>query len=322
MDALASPILMTLLLMVALYIGARSFLTRGRIEAESEAEERMRQILAAERLGEIPEASRQELASRRRTTITDRVARWIGSSSLFQEDEGRTFLERLDEWLLQAGIRNRYTPEQALAFAMTIWALGVGLPILLKLLVGLPAFVFLPAVVFFALYPPLKLRSLITERQDAIRAEIPFFIGQLYMALSSGMATIDEAIVRVARTAEEDPYESILSREFAQAQVEYRLGGRDMETALRGISARTGVSSVENLVEALVQGLRTGTEMQRVLLEYSDTAREMWRQDMRVYKNRKQPMVTMGLVITMFGAFIIFAVPLMIQVFQTLGGLN
>lgn len=314
-----SPLLLSLLLIVALFIAARSYLTRGFEQAETEAEKRMRELLSEEQLGEAPERRPEKAA---KPSHRERLARWIAERPVLQQEEGRSFLERLDGWLYQAGLRSRFTPEQALAEAISIWVVGVGGLIALRIGIGLPSAIFLPAVLFFAAYPPLKLRAAIAERQDRIRAEIPFFISQLYMALSSGMATIDDAIRRVARTAEEDPYESILAREFAQAQMEYRVGGKSIEEALRGISDRTGVASVENLVEALIQGLRTGTEMRQVLLEYSDQAREMWRQDMRIYKNRKQPLVTLGLVITMFGGVIIWAVPLLIQMMQTLSGLS
>lgn len=316
---LESPLVISLLLMTALFIAARSYLARGFEQAETEAERRMRELLSEEELGEAPERRPE---ARRKPGMSERLAAWIAARPILQQEEGRSFMERLEGWLFQAGLRSRYTPEQALAHAISVWTIGVGGLIFLRIGIGLPSAIFLPAALFFAAYPPLKLRAEIHERQDKIRAEIPFFIQQLYMALSSGMSTIDEAIRRVARTAEEDPYESILAREFAQAQMEYRVGGKSVEEALRGISHRTGVTSVENLVEALIQGLRSGTEMRQVLLEYSDQAREMWRQDMRIYQNRKQPLVTLGLVITMFGGVIIWAVPLLIQMMQTLSGMG
>jgi len=318
---LESPLLLTLLLMIALFLMLRTYIARSIKRTETEAEQRMRELLAADALGEIPEAGPAE-GGRGKLTLNERLAVWVAKRPILQQKEGRDFLEQLDVWLHQAGLRSRYTPEQALAQAISIWTVGVGGLILMRIAIDFPAILFLPCVIFCAVYPPLKLRSAIRERQDSIKAEIPFFIQQLYMALSSGMATIDEAIVRVARTAEEDPYESILAREFAQAQLEYRMGGKTQEEALRGISERTGVVAVENLVEALIQGLRVGTEMRKVLAEYADQAREMWRQDMRIYQNRKQPLVTLGLVITMLGGVIIYATPLVLEVFKTIGGLG
>jgi len=78
------------------------------------------------------------------------------------------------------------------------------------------------------------------------------------------------------------------------------------------------VASVQNLVDVIVQGMRTGTEMGEVLGEYGKQARETWRQDMRTYMARKEPMVTISVVITMFGGFILFAAPLVLNVAHTL----
>jgi hypothetical protein len=46
----------------------------------------------------------------------------------------------------------------------------------------------------------------------------------------------------------------------------------------------------------------------------------MWRQDIRNFKNRKEPLVTIGVVIAMFGAFIIMISPILIGLLETLSG--
>ena len=246
-----------------------------------------------------------------------RIAAALDKSALFNDEEGQSFLQNMERWLIQAGMRERFTPTQALAYMLSIWVIGIGASVIIDFLFGLPTLVFAVLVISIILYPPLSLRSAIRNRKDAIAAEVPFFIQQIYMTLSTGMATIDDAIVRVAASAEEDPYESYLAREFAQAQIEYRLGSKSFEEAIREISQRTGVLSVENLCEAIVQGYRTGAEMESVLLEYSDQAQEMWRQDIRAYKNRKEPIITVGMVISMFGAFVIWGTPLVVDFIES-----
>jgi Flp pilus assembly protein TadB len=315
---MGQTLLYTLCLVAGLLILFRDRWLHGRQRAKTEAQERFEHLLSQEQLGEDLGGGQDPEELQERSAVVRKLASRLDDSRLFDDEEGRTFLENLERWLIQAGWRDRFTPTQALAYAMMIWALGIGLPLVLALLGGFPKILLVVVILFSALYPILKLRGAIKERQDAISAEVPFFIQQLYMTLSTGMATIDEAIVRVARTSEEDPYDSVLAREFGQAQVEYRLGARSFEDAIRDIGRRTGVLSVENLCEAMVQGYRTGAEMDRVLLEYSAQAQELWRQDMRNYKNRKEPMVTIGLVFTMFGAFIIWATPMMLQLLDTL----
>ena len=316
---LGQSLLFTLCLVAGLLILFRDRWLRGRERSKSEAQERLEHLIGQENLGGEPgDPGEAEEELQQRSVMVRKLAERLDDSRLFDDEEARSFMDNLERWLIQAGWRDRFTPTQALAYALTLWSLGIGIPLALALVGALPNVVLVMLVVFSALYPPLKLRSAINDRKDIVRAEVPFFIQQLYMTLSTGMATIDEAIVRVARTSEEDPYDSVLAREFGQAQVEYRLGARTFEEAIRDVGRRTGVLSVENLCEAMIQGYRTGTEMDRILLEYSNQAQEIWRQDMRNYKNRKEPMVTIGLVITMFGAFIIWASPMVVEITQTL----
>lgn len=317
---MSAPFIASVFLVVGLFLVARYLWVRGRQRSETEASMRVADILASGSLGSAPSAPPKP-EEEKKSPLVDRIAGRLSTASFLNDEDGRQFMDQLDMWLIQAGIRARYTPEQALALALTIWGVGVVLPLLTILVVPLPVWLIGVVVCFFAVYPPLKLRSLIQARQATISAEVPFFINDLYMAISTGVITIDQAIMRVAKTSEEDPYDSILPREFAQAHVEYSMGGRTQVDAIRDVGRRTGVVSVQNLCEALIQGIRTGAEMPATLREYSNQAQEMWHQDMRTYKNKKEPLVTMGLVITMFGAFIIYATPMMIGLLKAMGGL-
>ena len=286
--------------------------------AQTEAQRRFEDIMEKNQADPLraPEASEEILSAeelQEQSPTVRRIAAALDKSSLFDDEEGQSFLQSLERWLVQAGMRERFAPTQALAYMLSIWVIGILALIVMNWIISLPPMLFAAFILAVILYPPLSLRSAIRNRQDIIAAEVPFFIQQIYMTLSTGMATIDDAIVRVAASAEEDPYDSYLSQEFAQAQIEYRLGSKTFEEAIREIGPRTGVLSVENLCEAIVQGYRTGAEMEKTLLDYSDQAQEMWRQDIRAYKNRKEPIVTIGMVISMFGAFIIWATPLLVD---------
>lgn len=316
-----NDIVLVLCLVLAFVILFRRFWMGERKRSLNQAEKRLRGLLRKEDQADAELLEEQAKSSddlQKSSPIVSRLARLIDDSELMRDEEAQTFLENLDKMLVRGGLRDRFSPTQALAYAMAIWALGVLVPLIIAFSISDLKIPLIALAVFSALYPPLKLREAISNRQDAIKAEVPFFIQQLYMTLSSGMTTIDEAIVRVGKTAEEDPYDSILAAEFGQAQIEYRLGAKTFDQSIRDIGKRTGVISVENLCEAMIQGHRTGTEMDKVLLDYSSQAQELWRQDMRAYKNKKEPLVTIGLVVTMFGAFILWATPLFIQLIESL----
>jgi pilus assembly protein TadC len=315
MGLLVSPFFISLLVMLGMFILLRSVFSHGKQQADTAASKRMKDLLESDALGEMPE---EQVKVKQDRSIVNFLTRRLETSKTLQEPDGKNFMLWLKIQLTQAGLDNKYTPEHALAIALSIWTFGIGLPLLsLFILPGAPIVLLLLAIVFFALYPILKLRQLVSSRKDSIEADIPFFINDLYMSLSTGMTTIDQAIIRVARTAEEDPYESVLAQEFARAQTEYSMGNKSLQQSLRDVGTRTGVISVENLCEALIQGDRTGTELTVVLRDYSKQAQEMWRQAMRNYKNKATPKITLGMVVTMFGGVIIFATPFIIGIIET-----
>lgn len=308
-----------ILLVIALAILARVYIVNSRKREETETDRMMKRLLDEKMDAEPAPPPKPE--KEKRPPISTRIEEKLMLSKWLHQEDGQSVLDHIRRQLILSGQEN-VTPERWLAQAITIWILGAGLPIVGWALGLLPALLAVPIVLFFSIYPPMKLRNQVNERQDDIRREVPFFIQQLYMTMSSGMTVLDDAILRVAKTSEEDPYDNILAREFARAQTEYRLGGVDREEALRGVSERTGVVAVENLVEALIQGLRTGADMNYVLGEYARQGRRMWVQDMRTFKAKKEPLVTIGVVVTMFGALILFAGALLLRIFQILTGLG
>lgn len=312
-------LLIAILLFAGLLLILRFILIKGDERSETEAELKIKDILSKNKL-EAPKDSQEKEEKEDSMPIVDRLAWSLKNSSSFQNEEGKSFLSRLDINLVRAGLREKYSPEQALSLAIIIWVLGFVLAVSSITVLGMPRLFGAVFLVVFLIYPFNKLQSTIKDRQDKIAAEIPFFIQQLYMAISSGNTNIDGAIKRVALNSDKDGFDSILAKEFNQAQIEYSLGAKTTEEALRDIGYRTGVTSVENLCEALIQGLRTGTPIQDTLKEYSAQAQEMWRQDIRNFKNRKEPLVTIGVVIAMFGAFVIMISPILIGLLETLSG--
>ena len=317
-----------LALVTGLGIIARLVIINATRKEESLAEQRLRRRLAEE-LGtsdtDLIEPSKGLFGRGRRRrpkgekspTVTG-LAHRLEGVTFFQEDEGQSFLEKLQQELTLAGLEQRWTPFEALALAIIIWAFGVAGTTALYLLAVIPKLLYIPAVVIALIYPFTKLRSLKRNRQDSIRAENIIFIMQLRMAISSGMTTIDEALARIARQAEIDPYDSILASEFGRAVNRIRVGGVDWDVAVRDVSARTGVLSVENLVEALIQGRRMGSDLTRTLEEYGRSASELWQQDMRALKAKKEPMITVGMIITLFGGFLLIAGPMMLSLLKTM----
>jgi len=299
------------------------FYRKTRTDANAEASKQIEELFDLEALGDMPEpvsGETEKIKHDRKQQLIDSLAGSLSRSQTLNTEDGRSFLSALDHKLILAGKRAKYSPEQYLAFTLSMWSLGIFLALFLILTVSITKILPVAIVLYFLAYPVLRLRADINNRQSEIAVEVPDFINELYMSMTAG-TTIDQAIVRCAQNAATDRPDAILPREFAQAQVEYTVGGKTKEEALRGISYRTGVDSVSNLVEALIQGDKTGSKVTDTLSAYSDQAQEMWNQAMRLFKNKKEPAITIGVVITMGGAAGIYTTPLLVGMLESLGSL-
>lgn len=313
--------LASIFLMIGIGIIFYTIFRSRRSEAESEAALQIQDLLDLESLEDAPvDDATERKKSKRSQRLVNSLSGSLSRSKIAQTDDGKGIISQVNRWLYLGGMRDDYTPEQYIAQTGVIWVLGIGGAVLLSISGTLPPFLTGLGALYALIYPVIRVRRNIKNRQDKIEREIPNFISELYMSLSAGIM-INQAIVRSARAAAEDGNGDILPREFAQAQVEYTMGGLDEETALRRVAWRCGLDSVSNLVEALIQGIRTGSDLRVTLLNYSDQAQEMWNQAMREYKNSKEPSITIGVVVTMGGGFIIYSAPLLVGLMETLNSM-
>lgn len=324
-------LILTLGLMLGLFLILHEVIKSSLFRNNSDARKRLQDILSQSReYGDNLEAdvksARKQRKSPTKSAFQNLHARLTGrlrGSDRLRSGEGNEAISWLTYQLQIAGLADRYDPYEAIALTLLVWGFGIGISVFLIISKSLPMLLPLVMMVFFVAYPLLKLRQMQSARKDAINAEMPFFIQELSMALSTGALSIDDAIGRVARNAADAPRRSILAEEFEQAHNEYRLGGVDRATALRGVVHRTGVLAVETLVDTILTGLETGHDgLVDVLNEYGDQAREMWRLEIRNFIAKKEPLITLSLVVTMFGGFVLYGAPLILRMMSELGNLN
>lgn len=250
--------------------------------------------------------------------LMNRIAGRIERSEKFAGEEAKDLLDYIQDELVHAGLR--LSPQQAIAIILMCWCTAGGVAVL-AVMKSLPAFIAVAMGVLLLLYPFLKLRQLKAARKETIRSEVPFFLQELTMALSTGALVLDTAIARVAEDSNVIGSRSMLADEFRRAVGEYQRGGLRREDAIRGVAERCGVQEVSNLVEAILTGAEMGTEgLVQTLEQYGTQAREMWRNSIREFINKREPMITLSLVITMFGGLILYAAPLLLKAVSSLSG--
>lgn len=240
------------------------------------------------------------------------VTNFLTGRGLFRSEEARDVLSWLDRQLTLAGRPGGWSAQEAIVFNLMIWAVGT-LVAIMSISAGLPRWLVVIVLLTVFSYPYLKLRAMINRRQEQAKLEMPAFINDLIMGIGSTSGTLDEAIGRVVRDPTATGSDRILVREFAQAFAEYRHGNRDREQALRAVAERLGVDNVRNFVEALIEGLRSGTSVKHILQSQSTQAQAVFEQDMKAFIARKESSFIIGLVLIFFGIIILVMTPLVLR---------
>lgn len=312
----------TIAFVLGIVLLVREILRSSIFRAEQDARARLRNMFAQSNPDATAEVRETQAAKKEKgsSPLLDRVTGWLQNSNLFKNQEGRQFLDVVEHQLVLSGLSRTYTPHQALALALTIWSIGVIVPSMFFATGNFPLPLYIVCVVAALIFPPMKLKQEKKKRQEAIKTEVPWMIHELSMALATGALTLDDALARVTRAAEENVTRTPLAQEFAQAYIESRLGARDREEALRDIATRTEVLEVETFVETLITAQRTGSEVVTVLDQYAAAAADGWKQDTIAFINKTEPQFMIGLVMMIFGIMALFTGPIIISALSSFGG--
>ncbi len=170
------------------------------------------------------------------------------------------------------------------------------------------------AIIGFYL-PELWLHLKRRQRANTLERGFPDALDLLVVCVEAGMG-LDGAINRVANEIQLSNL--ALSQELKMVTMEIK-AGKNRQTALNNLAARTNLDEVKNFVGLIVQTLRFGTSVADTLRVYSDTFRTARRQKAEE-KAAKLPLklvLPCGLFI--FPAlFVVILGPALIQIFNAL----
>lgn len=312
---------MVLLIPLMVLVGGglllRWYLIRARERAVSAADRAYAEAVART-MGE----STADL-DQRRDAGPDRIAVLADAATrrgFFRSREAREVMAWLERELDYAGRPKGWTAAEALVAAAIFYVIGLVLIGLVELTAPLPKFLLAIVVGFLFAYPPLKLRQLRRKRQEQARLELMSFITDLLMSLGSGGGSLDDALARTVADPRAIGADRILVREFAQAYAMYRHGNYDREQALREAADRLGVAEVDNFVDALIQGHRTGSPIRETLTSQVHQIQSIYEQEMRAFIARKQSSFVVSLVFLLGGIMILVMYPLVQQIVTSFGG--
>jgi tight adherence protein C len=193
----------------------------------------------------------------------------------FRRDKAEGGKDETRLLLLQAGYE---APDAVQTFQATRAALAIGLPAFMVALVPLikpdlaTGIIVLGAAVGSLLgyvLPSMRVRSVRTRRQQAIREGLPDILDLLLVTSEAGLG-LDTAVLRVGEeTATIHP---VIAKLFLQMSAELR-AGRPRAEAFQGFSDRCGIQETTSMVNLLVQSDRLGTSMATALRTFAEDMR-------------------------------------------------
>jgi len=174
--------------------------------------------------------------------------------------------------------------------------------------------VILAAVGF--LLPDLWLLRAVAKRRECVRLSLPDALDLLVICLEAGLG-LDQALVRVGQELRISHPE--LSDEFLLINLEQRAGKPRID-AWRNMADRTGVDTVRQFVQMLVQTERFGTPISRSLGTFADALRIRRRQQAEEMAAKTTIKLIPPLVLFIFPSlFIVLLGPAAITIARNLG---
>jgi tight adherence protein C len=213
----------------------------------------------------IPPSNQMRVLHRRQPSQLDLVVALI-APLLPEKSNSR----KLEERLARAGRSSveSFRLEQALAVGAGV-AVGLFISVIALASGSSPLMVIVLVVlgaVIGALVWDRKLSREIAQRGKRIAQQLPAVAELLAFAVAAGESPV-VAIERVSYTMGGE-----LAAEFAYALAEIR-GGQSIESALRGVSDRTGNSDVERFIDGVLLAIDRGTPLAEVLRSQAADAR-------------------------------------------------
>lgn len=243
--------------------------------------------------------------------------------TIFVTSSGSAFMGMLEEKLIQAGHPRGWHATDFLGFFSVVIGSVVIFGGFLFQAGILPAWFYLFLSVLVIYYPFSFLKSETTKRKEQAFAELPYFLDEIILSLSSGTTTIDKAIKTVVMedslSAVRDS-QRVLVTEFKRAYTEQAESARNFDEAYRGAAERIQLQEVDDLVDVIVEGYATGAPILKNLQDMSSHIYTVFEQNMATLIKKKDAPFTIATVMIMFGTAVLIAAPILSTVMQALAG--
>ena len=319
---MASPFLVALTAAFAVYCVFVGMWRRKQAVARVDAfTERLRDFRAQSAVGGAIMDDTSGLRRDEERSFLSRMGEQL-SAAAFSGRGGRSLMEVIEERLVLAGHPRGWHAPEYLAYC----ALCIGGTVLfggLMVQSGVPAPLYLALVGIVAYYCWYDIDIKIKRRKEEAFFELPYFLDDVILSLSSGASTLNHALGEVLRPKESSDLqqrEKVLVREFRRAYEESAAQARPFADAFRAAANRIEVQEVSALVDLLVEGHRSGDPIINELRDMSDNVYKLFEQEMQTLIKKQDTTFTIATVVMMGGSFLVIVTPIIITVLKALGG--
>lgn len=179
--------------------------------------------------------------------------------------KNENYRKRLQKLILTAGLSRELNVDEFIGLQL-LW--GIALPCLLAVFnfafeMGYSTAMFVMMMPLGLYFPLLYANGEKRRREDAVRADLPFFTDLLALSTEAGLDFIG-AIQRIVEKAEN----SVLAEELGIVLKDIKLGSARAD-ALKAMSARLDTSEITSFVAVLVDADATGASISQVLKDQS-----------------------------------------------------
>jgi tight adherence protein C len=213
--------------------------------------------------GEEPVKSQSPLINMARPLVHQFILKYVKT---FKTPER---VKRLEKLILTSGLSRELNIEEFIGLQI-FW--GLAFPLFLSLLnfaydLGLP----IPLLIVIGaggwLFPELYAKSQKKEREQSIRADLPFFADLLALSTEAGLDFVG-AIQKIVDKSQG----SVLAEELSVVLKDIKLGSARAE-ALKGLSTRCDLMEITSFVAVLIDADSTGASISKVLKDQSEQIR-------------------------------------------------
>ena len=177
----------------------------------------------------------------------------------------------------------------------------------------------LAGAVMGGILPEMCLDRLSVRRQRRMATTLPDALDLMTLCLESGL-TFERTLSRVVQELESMAPD--LAREFAQTEVELRLG-TDRKKALNDLHVRTGVEGLRDLATVITQGERYGTPLAQSMRNIAHSERQQRAARIEAQVARLPVLMSMPMLLLVTpGTLLLVAGPAFVSTMEMLGNLG